>query len=596
MFGQRFDPLAFERKRRAEDEVDESESHSSLSSDDTSESETSSSDSDSESVSGSDNAVRDEMSLAANDAMDVDPQTEQGVSGTDSTNETGEVIQNNENSKHSAVLSKFKKSVQTEGARTEMVEEEVEMQDLTPMPQPVLPRDQRLKITVSNHLDWLATPVYVSPSQTQPFEEFGLSKNMLKNLKANNFVDAFSVQLSVVKTMLEDAKQNNLKPDSNGDILVNASTGSGKTLAYTIPIIEALSKRVVPRVRAIVLVPTKPLVNQVKQTFLQLSAGTNLYVMNLRPDLSIKEESNKLLSNTPDIIVSTPGRLVEHIVNGSIDLSAVRYVVIDEADRLLNQSFQNWSGVLMKALRREGGIDSFKIPVQKLVFSATLTTDAGKLSLLDLYQPRLVVVNDKEKLVNEMFSTPATLKEYIIKAGSNKGVLKPILLARFLMTKTDHILVFTKSNEASIRLCRLLSILIPKLGGNGKIEYLNSTNNSTSIRNKILQRFSNGDISVLVVTDLIARGIDIANITDVINYDMPNSSREYVHRVGRTARANQDGNSYSFVFGKGEMKWFKGMMKDVSREAEIEEIDPDIYREDSQLLEEVLSQMRNQDT
>ena len=118
-----------------------------------------------------------------------------------------------------------------------------------------------------------------------------------------------------------------------------------------------------------------------------------------------------------------------------------------------------------------------------------------------------------------------------------------------------------------------MTILFKKLSIDINVSFINSTNNRTAVRTKILKQFSSQGINILIATDLIARGIDLTSITDVINYDLPNSSREYVHRVGRTARANQVGYAYSFCFGKGENSWFNTLIKDVSRKGEVENID-----------------------
>ncbi|ABN65577.2 ATP-dependent RNA helicase DBP6 (DEAD-box protein 6) [Scheffersomyces stipitis CBS 6054] len=530
-----------------------------------------------------------------NDAMDVD-------------SEVNTEVDVDYVSKYKSVFDKFKKSVpetkKIDSESSSEEEDDVEMQDLMPLPQPALPRDKRL-ISSNSHLknlDWLATPIYASPEDSKPFSEFEISPFLLKNLERDNFTTAFSVQIAIMDILLHDIKRNRLEPDVKGDILVNAATGSGKTLAYSIPIIEALHNRVVPRVRAIVLVPTKPLINQVKATFVQLSRGTNLSVVSLRNDVSIKEEGIKIVNSPPDIIVSTPGRLVEHISNKSINLNSLQFLVIDEADRLLNQSFQNWCQVLISSLEGDVNIaEEWKITPQKLIFSATLTTDSGKLSALKFQKPRLVIVNDRKQLVNEIFNVPSSLSEYTIQFGTAKASIKPLILAKYLLenNKLSNVLIFTKSNEASIRLCKLLELMFGKLHPSMNIAYINSTNNKSAIRTKILKDFSTQKINILVATDLIARGIDILSITDVINYDLPNSSREYVHRVGRTARANQTGHAYTLCFGKGEAKWFKKIISDVGRgdktiekvEIELKEL---IVAEDENVYNECLESLSKQ--
>lgn len=510
--------------------------------------------------------------------------------------------------KHQTIFNKFKQSTESEAIEQEKeeVEEEdanIEQHSLVPLPQPALPRDRKLS-SVSTHtknLDWLTKPQYASPLDKKAFTDFKSSSFMIKNLEKMGFTEAFSVQISVLNMMLPEIEAQKLKPDRVGDILVNASTGSGKTLAYLIPIIESLYRRVVPRVRAIILVPTKPLINQVKSTLLQLSSGTNLQIAALKNDVSINDEKDLLTKSVPDIIVSTPGRLVEHLLNDSINLSSLQYLIIDEADRLLNQSFQNWSNVLLDKIDSQINIaEVWKLSVQKLVFSATLTTDAGKLSSLKFYNPRLIIVNDSKQLVNEIFTVPVTLSEFKIHLGVAKNSLKPLILTKFLIStnKLSNVLIFTKSNESSIRLTELLTSLFQKLSINLKIAFINSTNNRTSIRSKILKQFSNQEVNILITTDLIARGIDVASITDVINYDLPNSSREYVHRVGRTARANQVGYAYSFCFGKGENSWFKKLAHEVSRSKEVENVDLNVKElisdRDEEIYQQALHELQQQ--
>lgn len=510
--------------------------------------------------------------------------------------------------KHQTIFNKFKQSTESEAIEQEKeeVEEEdanIEQHSLVPLPQPALPRDRKLS-SVSTHtknLDWLTKPQYASPLDKKAFTDFKLSSFMIKNLEKMGFTEAFSVQISVLNMMLPEIEAQKLKPDRVGDILVNASTGSGKTLAYLIPIIESLYRRVVPRVRVIILVPTKPLINQVKSTLLQLSSGTNLQIAALKNDVSINDEKDLLTKSVPDIIVSTPGRLVEHLLNDSINLSSLQYLIIDEADRLLNQSFQNWSNVLLDKIDSQINIaEVWKLSVQKLVFSATLTTDAGKLSSLKFYNPRLIIVNDSKQLVNEIFTVPVTLSEFKIHLGVAKNSLKPLILTKFLIStnKLSNVLIFTKSNESSIRLTELLTSLFQKLSINLKIAFINSTNNRTSIRSKILKQFSNQEVNILITTDLIARGIDVASITDVINYDLPNSSREYVHRVGRTARANQVGYAYSFCFGKGENSWFNKLAHEVSRSKEVENVDLNVKElisdRDEEIYQQALHELQQQ--
>lgn len=602
MFSQRYDPLAEENNgsRPADSGFGVSLKKRKLSDDESSEEEEEEETDESEHDSSQDEDINeeepeeeDEDTNKVDDNMEIDLQPE---------------VDPDYIHKHQAIFNKFKQSTESETIEQDKEEDgeedaNIEQHSLVPLPQPALPRDRKLS-SVSTHtknLDWLTKPQYASPLDKKAFTDFKLSSFMIKNLEKMGFTEAFSVQISVLNMMLPEIEAQKLKPDRVGDILVNASTGSGKTLAYLIPIIESLYRRVVPRVRAIILVPTKPLINQVKSTLLQLSSGTNLQIAALKNDVSINDEKDLLTKSVPDIIVSTPGRLVEHLLNDSINLSSLQYLIIDEADRLLNQSFQNWSNVLLDKIDSQINIaEVWKLSVQKLVFSATLTTDAGKLSSLKFYNPRLIIVNDSKQLVNEIFTVPVTLSEFKIHLGVAKNSLKPLILTKFLIStnKLSNVLIFTKSNESSIRLTELLTSLFQKLSINLKIAFINSTNNRTSIRSKILKQFSNQEVNILITTDLIARGIDVASITDVINYDLPNSSREYVHRVGRTARANQVGHAYSFCFGKGENSWFNKLAHEVSRSKEVENVDLNVKElisdRDEEIYQQALHELQQQ--
>ncbi|KAI5965527.1 DBP6 [Candida margitis] len=618
MFGVRYDPeeehrnaTSSNQKRKRDVDSDSSESESESESEnerdegdeasELSERDDNQEDNSANNESHNDTIDKEETSIGFHADSDVDEDVEM---------ETAEPnVDPSYESKHQSVFNKFKQSINTVEHQDTVSDGEAEFadaQDLIPLPQPQLPRDRKLTSTsqFSKNLDWLTTPQYVTPDEKHSFSDLGLDEVVLNNLASLGYAEAFAVQVNVLKMMLPEIRANKKRPDAFGDILVNASTGSGKTLAYSIPLIQALHNRIVPRVRAIILVPTKPLINQVKTTMLQLSQGTSLSVVGLKNDVSIAEESEKLKVSVPDIVISTPGRLVEHLNLGSISLSSLRFLVIDEADRLLNQSFQNWSSVLTNKLDEQQHYDiseKWSLKVQKLVFSATLSTDAGKLSTLKFHKPRLIIVNDTRQLVNEMFSVPSSLSEYIIQLGVAKNSIKPLILAKFLVSqnKLTNVLVFTKSNESCIRLAKLLQLILDALSLSVNVEFINSTNNRTSVRARILKEFSNQKINLLVATDLIARGIDLTTITDVINYDLPNSSREYVHRVGRTARAKNSGNAYNFVFGKGEQKWFNTFSKDIGRgDKEVEPFElkvGDIITEnDEEVYQKALSNLQQQ--
>lgn len=663
MFAARFDPNALlvevttsdtennsdneeldskKRKLESDDEDDDKSSseseYSSDNSDDedvssSSDSSESESDSDSESRSESESEeIKREMLVVGQTLQDIQRKDEDGdVEMVDQATPEEEqnqepveeepIVQEHE-SKFTNIISRFNKSliksaklVDNDDSSSKLESESV--QDLKPLPQPALPRDQRLSRTyASDNLSWLTTtPYYIRPEQLKPFSDFPLlSEKLLENLtKVMEFDNAFATQIQTLDLLLPEISRKLNPVKFKGDLLVNASTGSGKTLAYSIPIIQSLQNRVVPKLACVIIVPTKPLINQVYKTLTMLSRGISLNIVTLgTKEISLKEESKKLKINIPDIVITTPGRLVDHLNLESLSLKHLQWCVIDEADRLLNQSFQDWSNTLISKLneifdksQNNNISQNYKLNFIKMIFSATLTTDPGKLTNLKFNKPRLVIVNDKEQLLNsdkqQIFTLPLYLSEFNLKFSSAASSVKPLLLLNLVKNKlsdasSSNVLIFTNSNEATIRLSRLLNILTENLSLDITVANINSTLSKSQIL-KTLQGFTTGAINVVISTDLMARGIDVATIKHVVNYDLPNSSREYVHRVGRTARANQSGSAYNFLIGKGEEKFFKTFEMDISRNdktIDVLELDDTVTKEWTIAYEAALKQLEKE--
>ncbi|KAL6950154.1 hypothetical protein ACO0QE_000830 [Hanseniaspora vineae] len=484
-------------------------------------------------------------------------------------------------SKHSSVLSRFKQTLtiqdelQKKKEITNLGEESnieqgieedsnVVLHDLAPIPQPAKvysnTHDSAASLKLDTSTAWShTTKIIYDNEMIKPWEDLPLSELLIKNVK-NNFSSekAFPIQTSLITTVLPLLKFNyninkRLYPQRTGDILVNASTGSGKTLAYALPIIEILKKRTINRTRCVVIVPTKMLIHQVFETFNKLTQGTSLVLTTTKLEMSLKEEISKFEKQQPDILIITPGRLVDHINSGSITLQDLKFLVLDEADRLLNQSFQNWCDLVMNDLKKHDKLNN----VIKMVFSATLTTNTEKLHHLNLNTTNTkLFIMDSIKL----YHIPASLQEHNIKISSSKNA-----------ERIFKVLVFVKSNESSIRLAPLVQALWKE--NESKISSINS--NNTKQENKVIMgKFSESqqfdsytDISVLISTDIMSRGIDINDITHVVNYDVPISSQQYVHRSGRTARALKSGDVYNLLVGKGEYNFWKNQIDiDLSRD------------------------------
>lgn len=485
----------------------------------------------------------------------------------------------------------------------------------------------------------------VDPGLTSSLEDYanGTKKNltprMLKRLADLGITELFAVQTKLVPFLLpEDEEERALYQPYNPprDVCASAPTGSGKTLAYVIPIVEILAKRVVTRLRALIIVPTRDLVQQVRETFEACSKGTKLQIASATGQQSFAHEQIQLTGNTTerldggssrvDILICTPGRLIDHITGTpNFTLQHLRFLVIDEADRLLGQSFQDWLRQVLRAIQPQtadrtsisetignetgptiyfptpdavapawltSGFPRIKTDIdepthsscQKLLFSATLTRDPAKIAQLDLRNPKYYIVRtraieDQEDgmdidpdvtIHDETFDTPATLREWMYACESSQ---KPLLLFHLIhKSNIANALVFTKSAESTSRLMRLLHYFeaarVANVSSQGsqrkplKAEAF-SSDLTPSQRRAVLDSFKSQQVDLLICSDLVSRGMDISHVSHVINYDVPVDIRKYVHRVGRTARAGREGDAWSLV-EEQEMHHFKAMMKEAN--------------------------------
>ncbi|KAI0734198.1 DEAD-domain-containing protein [Fomitopsis betulina] len=472
----------------------------------------------------------------------------------------------------------------------------------------------------------LVNPAKLQPFPTAPDDDggTGLSERTRKRLQELGITELFAVQTSVIPFLLTPDSLY-LPYDPPRDVCASAPTGSGKTLAYVLPIIEVLSVRVVTRLRALIVLPTRDLVTQVRETFDAVAKGRGLKIATATGQHSFAHEQTQLVaSRSPnlqggsskiDVLICTPGRLIDHL-NGTpnFSLQHLRFLVIDEADRLLAQSFQDWLAQVLAATRPPPLIDrpptssdELNIPradalapaflhllrdvpqlrtdidekressCQKLLFSATLTRDPAKIASLNLREPKYFVVQSQQPaekgegegvldFVMEKFGMPATLTEHMLVCSPAE---KPLILFHLVHAHdVVNALVFTKSAESTARLVKLFEFFDAALrrerGGAPVVARAYSSDFSPSERKSILEQFKNQEIHVLVCSDLISRGIDINHVTHVVSYDAPVDMRKYVHRVGRTARAGRSGDAWTLV-EEQEARYFKTMLKGVDR-------------------------------
>ncbi|GAA6002747.1 uncharacterized protein JCM10292_002997 [Rhodotorula paludigena] len=464
----------------------------------------------------------------------------------------------------------------------------------------------------------------------------------------------FAVQTAVLPLLLPPSSSppalySPFKPPR--DVCVSAPTGSGKTLSYVVPIVETLQRRIVTRLRALVLLPTRDLVGQVRETFESYARGTGLKIGVATGQHSFAHEQSVLVgddvpadlqggASQVDILIATPGRLIDHLkATKGFSLQHLRFLVVDEADRLLTQSFHDWLPTVLSALkpsfsaaalvendlnaplrssRREKKAPSKgdKLPTadalapgwwdaegkvgripsdvdercqgscQKLLFSATLSRDPAKIDALHLHRPVYISVEDAldphaedEGVDNELkFTFPAELSEHMIISPASH---KPLYLFHLLHTLSiSSALCFTKSVEAATRLAKLVEFF-----EEARLEAAGATSDekkkvvvkpysselAPAERKAVLRDFKKGEVQMLICSDLIARGIDIPNVSHVISYDIPADMRKYVHRVGRTARAGNKGDAWSLV-EEQEVAPFKAIMSSAQHYGKIDRV------------------------
>lgn len=489
-----------------------------------------------------------------------------------------------ENSQYQAILQRFKSAVaQSQGDEEFLARENVpvaglfeepeavQAQGLEPLPQPEL-ESKKAKPMV---LNWIVSPIEVDAKSSKLFSDLSVEPWLVNRLKEMGYIKSFAVQTAIIPVCLQG--QARLSPDPLPAILVNSPTGSGKTLSYGVPIVQTLASRTVQRLRALILLPTRVLIMQVAIALSKLAEGTTLKVLGSGVEFggtvrTPEEEHNLLRDHPPDILVISPHRLTEYLAVIPDLLQDLRFLVVDEADRLVSDRFDEWTSVLASKhpvqQRPADALSPWKRPLQRMVFSATLSRDMGQLTALQVtkpFAPRIYVVYGMPDTGKFEYTLPSTLHEEIAMCPSSS--LKPLALVTRL--KDPHAfrqaLVFVRSNESAIRLARLVELIAELKFSKRLVARRCSGEDKTENIQSVLSDFKEGKIDVLVSTDMVARGIDITGLPLVVNYDLPSSSREYVHRVGRTARAGARGKASSLVTSEEEINEFWDMQTGIGR-------------------------------
>lgn len=365
------------------------------------------------------------------------------------------------------------------------------------------------------------------------FTEFDFHPNLLEGIEASNYETATPVQEQVIPPIL-----------AGRDVIASAQTGTGKTAAFLLPVMNRLLQNHVDgQVGALIIVPTRELAIQIAQHVEGLSYFTHLSSIAIYGgnDAQNFVAEKKALQMGADIIVCTPGRMIAHLNMGYVNMKGLQFLVLDEADRMLDMGFQDDINKIIKSLPQKR---------QNLLFSATMPEKIRQLAKRILHQPaeiNIAISKPPEKIIQRAFVVYEPQKLPLI-----KKILKE--------TAYKNALVFCSRKQTVKQLTKEL-----KQGG-FNIEEIHS-DLEQSKRESVLGSFASGRIPLLVATDILSRGIDIDTIDLVINYDVPGDGEDYVHRIGRTARAEADGVAYTLV-GEKEQNKFAAIEKLLEKEVE----------------------------
>ncbi len=342
------------------------------------------------------------------------------------------------------------------------------------------------------------------------FADLGLSAEMLASLVAAGYQRPTPIQAQAVPLALKGR-----------DLMGLAQTGTGKTAAFTIPIIERLIGGP-KRTRALILTPTRELCQQVEASIRKYGQGTGLEVVSVYGGVGYETQVEALRGGV-DVIVATPGRLIDHLEKQNVIFDDLEVLVLDEADRMLDMGFAP------QINRIVGTIHPYR---QTLLFSATMPPEVEALARKYLRKPVVVQVGRRS-------SAAATVRHFVYPVPKDR---KTALLTHLLaaLAPDDSVLVFSRTKHGADK-------IVQKVQEAGFAADALHADKSQSQREQALQRFKDGKVRVLVATDIAQRGLDISGISHVINYDVPQQAEDYVHRIGRTGRAAKEGDAFTFM-------------------------------------------------
>ncbi len=354
------------------------------------------------------------------------------------------------------------------------------------------------------------------------FDELNLDESVLQALDAMNFQECTPVQEHTIPVILEGR-----------DLIGVAQTGTGKTAAYLLPVLNQLSKGTYPAdaINCVIMSPTRELAQQIDQQmegFSYFMPASSVAVYGGNDGIRFEQEKRGLTLGA-DVVIATPGRLISHLSMGYVDMSKVSFFILDEADRMLDMGFYDDIMQIVKYLPRER---------QTIMFSATMPAKIQQLAqniLRDPVEVKLAVSKPAEKIIQTA---------YVCYENQKLGIIQSL----FRDQTPERVIVFASSKVKVKEVTK--AFLRMKLNVGEMHSDLEQTQ-----RDQIMREFKSGYINILVATDIVSRGIDIDDIRLVINYDVPHDCEDYVHRIGRTARANNDGCAITFVSEKEQTQF-----------------------------------------
>ena len=354
------------------------------------------------------------------------------------------------------------------------------------------------------------------------FTSFNLHPQVEAGVKALGYNTPTPIQRQAIPPVLQGR-----------DVMGLAQTGTGKTAAFVLPILERLTKGPAGRVRALVIAPTRELAEQIHDAIRALGYHTKRRSTTIYGGVSMNPQIQKL-RNGVEIVVACPGRLLDHIRQGTINLSSVEVLVLDEADRMLDMGFVPDIRKIIK-----------HVPAQRqtLLFGATMPSEIRSLAREILAEPTLIQVGKTAPV--------ATVTHAVYPVQQH--LKTPLLLKILRQTQTGSVLVFTRTKRRAKRLGDQLS----KAGFQATSLQGDLPQNR---RREAMEGFRDGSYRILAATDIAARGIDVSQISHVINYDVPDTAETYIHRIGRTGRASRNGDAFTLVAPEDE-----GMMRSIER-------------------------------